>query len=74
MICRRSVQRIRKSLVKDNWEADKNTILLECSNHYNKASNQCLILVTYNYTASATKIEIQSVVVQKLVALECIRK
>jgi hypothetical protein len=33
----------------DKWSRDKDTILLDYTNHYNKKSNQCFILVEYHY-------------------------
>ena len=33
----------------DIWSRDKDTILLDYTNHYNKKSNQCFILVEYHY-------------------------
>jgi hypothetical protein len=33
----------------DTWSRDKDTILLDYTNHYNKRSNQCFILVEYHY-------------------------
>jgi hypothetical protein len=35
---------------KENWSADKNTILLDYTNHYNKAQNKCFILVERHYS------------------------
>jgi hypothetical protein len=34
---------------KENWSADKDTILLDFTNHYNKALNKCFILVEYHF-------------------------
>jgi hypothetical protein len=34
----------------DTWSRDKDTILLDHTNHYNKRSNQCFILVEYHFT------------------------
>jgi hypothetical protein len=33
----------------DTWSRGKDTILLDYTNHYNKKSNQCFILVEYHY-------------------------
>lgn len=32
-----------------HWSRDKDTILLEFTNHYNKAENKCFILVEYHF-------------------------
>lgn len=34
---------------KENWQRDKNTVLLDYTNHYNKAQNKCFELVEYHY-------------------------
>lgn len=34
---------------KENWSADKDTIILDFENHYNKAQNKCFELVEYHY-------------------------
>jgi hypothetical protein len=34
-----------------NWSRDKNTILLDFTNHYNAKFNKCLILVEYHYNS-----------------------
>jgi hypothetical protein len=34
----------------DNWSRDKDTVLLNFTNHYNKAMNKCMILVEYHYS------------------------
>jgi hypothetical protein len=34
---------------KENWSADKDTILLDYENHYTKAQNTCFVLVQYHY-------------------------
>lgn len=39
-----------KSWFGENWARDKNTTLLDFTNHYNKALNKCFILVEYHYT------------------------
>lgn len=33
----------------ENWQADKTTILLNYTNHFNKSLNKCLIEVEYHY-------------------------
>ena len=35
----------------DNWSRDKDTILLDFSNHYNKSQNKCFIYVVFHYTS-----------------------
>jgi len=37
-----------------NWERDKDTILLDFSNHYDAKLNKCFILVEYHYTINST--------------------
>lgn len=39
-----------KAWFNDNWSRDKDTILLDFTNHYNKAQNKCFILVEYHYS------------------------
>ena len=34
---------------KESWPGDKDTILLNFTNHYHKSLNKCLILVEYHY-------------------------
>jgi hypothetical protein len=34
----------------DNWNRDKETKLLDYTNHYNSAQNKCFILVEYHYS------------------------
>jgi hypothetical protein len=34
----------------ETWSRDKNTILLDYTNHYHRASNKCYILVEYHYS------------------------
>lgn len=34
----------------ENWQRDKNTALLEFTNHYNKSQNKCFIFVEYHYS------------------------
>jgi hypothetical protein len=36
-----------------NWQRDKDTLLLDYSNHYNKSVNKCFILVQYNHSMGA---------------------
>jgi hypothetical protein len=38
-----------KVFFNEGWRRDKNTILLDYSNHYNKAMNKCFIAVEYHY-------------------------
>jgi hypothetical protein len=33
----------------ENWSRDKDTVLLDFSNHYNKKENKCFISVEYHY-------------------------
>ena len=33
----------------ENWSRDKNTVLLDFTNHYNAEHNKCFILVEYHY-------------------------
>jgi hypothetical protein len=33
----------------ENWSRDKDTVLLDFSNHYNKKGNKCFIFVEYHY-------------------------
>jgi hypothetical protein len=33
----------------DTWERDKDTVLLDYTNHYNKSANRCYILVEYHH-------------------------
>ncbi len=33
----------------ENWSRDKDTILLDFTNHYNKKGNKCFILIEYHY-------------------------
>jgi hypothetical protein len=35
----------------ENWTRDKQTILLDFTNHYNAKHNKCLILVEYHYNS-----------------------
>jgi hypothetical protein len=35
----------------ENWSSDKDTILLDFSNHYNKKENRCFILVERHYNS-----------------------
>jgi hypothetical protein len=39
-----------RSWLSENWSRDKDTILLDYTNHYNKKTNQCFILVEYHYS------------------------
>lgn len=39
-----------KTWFNDTWSRDKDTILLDYTNHYSKASNKCFITVEYHYT------------------------
>jgi hypothetical protein len=34
----------------ENWSRDKDTILLDFTNHYNESMNKCFILVEYHYS------------------------
>ncbi|SRR6266700_3724782 len=38
-----------KARFKENWATDKDTILLDFTNHYNRSMNKCFILVEYHY-------------------------
>lgn len=35
----------------ENWSSDKDTILLDFTNHYNVKQNKCFILVEYHYNS-----------------------
>src|SRR5580765_997419 len=37
---------------KENWRSDKDTALLDFTNHYNKKQNKCFILVEYHYNSN----------------------
>jgi len=39
-----------KAWFNENWRADKDTVLLTYTNHYNKSENKCFILVEYHYS------------------------
>jgi len=39
-----------KTWFNENWSRDKDTALLDFTNHYNKSMNKCFILVEYHYT------------------------
>jgi hypothetical protein len=39
-----------KAWFNENWSRDKDTALLDFTNHYNKSMNKCFILVEYHYT------------------------
>ena len=34
----------------ENWSRDKDTVMLDFSNHYNKSQNKCFILVEFHYS------------------------
>jgi hypothetical protein len=36
---------------KENWSADKDTILLDYTNHYNAKLNKCFVLVEFHYNS-----------------------
>ncbi len=36
----------------ENWSRDKDTILLDFTNHYNKKLNKCFVLVEYHYNSN----------------------
>src|SRR5216684_2556462 len=38
-----------KAFFNEGWARDKNTILLDYSNHYNKAMNKCFLSVEYHF-------------------------
>jgi hypothetical protein len=42
-----------KAWFKENWPSDKDTLLLDYKNHYNKASNKCFIFVEYHFSKIA---------------------
>ena len=48
-IVRQGCARDAGTWFKDTWSRDKDTILLDYANHYNKKSNQRFILVEYHY-------------------------
>jgi hypothetical protein len=39
-----------KNWFRENFPADKDTILLDQNNHYNKKMNKCFVFVEYHYT------------------------
>jgi hypothetical protein len=39
-----------KAWFNENWQTDKDTLLLDFTNHYNKSMNKCFILVEYHYS------------------------
>jgi hypothetical protein len=46
---REKCSRDAKSWFKENWSRDKDTILLDYTDHYSKEQNKCFILVEYHY-------------------------
>jgi hypothetical protein len=44
-----------KVFFNQNYSRDKDTMMLDFSNHYNVASNQCLILVEYHFSNRSGK-------------------
>jgi hypothetical protein len=36
----------------ENWSRDKDTVLLDFTNHYNKKLNKCFIVVEYHYNSN----------------------
>jgi hypothetical protein len=38
----------------ESWTRDKDTLLLDFSNHYNREKNKCFILVEYHYNAGVS--------------------
>jgi hypothetical protein len=36
----------------ENWSRDRDTVLLNFTNHYNKSQNKCFILVEYHYNSN----------------------
>src|SRR5713226_10771540 len=41
-----------KAWFNENWSSDKDTILLDFMNHYNKKQNKCFILVERHYNSN----------------------
>lgn len=41
-----------RSWFNENWSRDKDTILLDFTNHYNAKQNKCFILVEYHYKSN----------------------
>lgn len=39
-----------KAWFNENWQRDKSTVLLDYTNHYNKAQNKCFELVEFHYS------------------------
>lgn len=44
-----------KAWFRENWERDKETMLLDYSAHYNPASNKCFIEVYYNWSLGTAR-------------------
>lgn len=42
-----------KAWFNDNWQSDKDTLLLNFTDHYNKSMNKCFIEVEYHYNSGA---------------------
>src|SRR5271169_2599529 len=40
-----------KAWFNENWSRDKDTVLLDFSNHYNKSGNKCFIFIEYHYNS-----------------------
>lgn len=40
-----------KAWFNENWSGDKNTLLLDFMNHYNKKENKCFVSVEYHYNS-----------------------
>lgn len=47
---REKCSRDAKAWFNENWRRDKDTVLLDYTNHYSKAMNKCFILVEYHYS------------------------
>jgi len=44
-----------KAWFNENWARDKDTLLLDFTNHYNSGANKCFILVEYHYQSQSDK-------------------
>jgi len=42
-----------KTWFTENWSSDKDTILLDHTNHYNKSLNKCFVFVEYHYRSTS---------------------
>jgi len=40
---------------KENWQSDKDTLLLDYTNHYNKSLNKCFVVVEYHFSTPVSE-------------------